>query len=447
MSVLEELARRLAENRVCARALVEEALARAADPAGEGARAFLSLDAAGARDHADHIDRLRRRGRAPSRHAGIPISVMYLFDLAGEVTTAGSVILQAAAPAAIDAPAIARLKAHGFIVLGRTNMTEFAYSGLGLNPHYGTPLCSHDRATGRIPGGSSSGAAISVADGICPVGIGTDTGGSCRIPAAFNGIVGWKPTVGRVPTRGVYPLSASLDSVGPLARSVGDCAIAVAIMADEPAGGLDPLPPPAIRLGVLQSLVLDDLEPPVARDFERALGRLAAAGLRLDAVAFEAVRRFPLINAKGGLGAAEAYAHHAAQIAARRDGYDPRVVNRILHGAAITAAELIDIHRQRAELVGQFHMAAAGFDALVLPTTPLVAPPLAAIASDEDYVRLNMRSLRNTIIGNFLGVCAISLPMSEAGAPPTGLMLMARGGSDRHLLRVAGSVEAALARS
>ena len=212
----------------------------------------------------------------------------------------------------------------------------------------------------------------------------------------------------------------------PLARSVGDCAIADAIMADEPVGGLDPMPPSAIRLGVLQSLVLDDLEPPVARDFERALGRLAAAGLRLDAVAFEAVRRFPLINAKGGLGAAEAYAHHAAQIAARRDGYDPRVVNRILHGAAITAAELIDIHRQRAELIGQFHMAAAGFDALVLPTTPLVAPPLAAIASDEDYVRLNMRSLRNTIIGNFLGVCAISLPMSEAGAPPTGLMLMAR---------------------
>ena len=446
MSVLEDLARRLAENRVSARALVEEALARAADPAGEGARAFLSLDMAGRANMptTSTVCAVAAGTVAPCRHPDLGQGSVRP-RRRGHHRWLGHP--QTAAPAAVDAPAIARLKAQGFIVLGRTNMTEFAYSGLGST-----------RITARRCAAMIAPPAASPADrppvrrsrwptAICPVGIGTDTGGSCRIPAAFNGIVGWKPTVGRVPTRGVYPLSASLDSVGPLARSVGDCAIADAIMADEPAGGLDPLPPPAIRLGVLQSLVLDDLEPPVARDFERALGRLAAAGLRLDAVAFEAVRRFPLINAKGGLGAAEAYAHHAAQIADRRDGYDPRVVNRILHGAAITAAELIDIHRQRAELVGQFHMAAAGFDALVLPTTPLVAPPLAAIASDEDYVRLNMRSLRNTIIGNFLGVCAISLPMSEAGAPPTGLMLMARGGSDRHLLRVAGSVEAALARS
>ena len=178
MSVVESLARQLAENRVSARSLVEEALERALDPAGEGARAFVAIDAEGARETADHLDRLRRRGRAPSPYAGIPISVKDLFDLAGEVTRAGSVVLKEAPPATVDALAIARLKSSGFVVLGRTNMTEFAYSGVGLNPHYGTPLCVHDRATGRIPGGSSSGAAISVADEICAVGIGTDTGGS-----------------------------------------------------------------------------------------------------------------------------------------------------------------------------------------------------------------------------------------------------------------------------
>jgi aspartyl-tRNA(Asn)/glutamyl-tRNA(Gln) amidotransferase subunit A len=445
VSVVESLARQLAENRVSARSLVEEALARAFDPAGEGARSFVAIDAAGARETADHIDRLRRRGRAPSPYAGIPISVKDLFDLAGEVTTAGSVILKEAPPATLDALAIARLKSHGFIVLGRTNMTEFAYSGVGLNPHYGTPLSIHDRATGRIPGGSSSGAAISVADRICALGIGTDTGGSCRIPAAFNGVVGWKPTVGRVPTRGVYPLSTTLDSVGPLARTVTDCFIADAIMADDEVASLETPPPGGMRLGVLRSLVLDDLDPPVAHDFARVLARLAAAGVRIDDVAFEAVTRFAALNAKGGISAAEAHAHHAPMIAARRDAYDPRVVNRILHGAAVTSADLIAIHRARAEMMRQFHMVAEGFDALILPTTPNIAPPISALSSDDDYLRINMRSLRNTIIGNFLGVCAISLPMAAPGEPPTGIMLMAKGGSDRRLFRVARGVEAVLA--
>jgi len=446
VSVVESLARQLAENRVSARSLVEEALTRVLDPGGEGARTFISVDREGAVETADHVDRLRRRGRAPSPFAGIPISVKDLFDLAGEVTRAGSVILKEAPAATVDALAIARLKSCGFIVLGRTNMTEFAYSGVGLNPHYGTPLCVYDRATGRIPGGSSSGAAISVAEGICAIGIGTDTGGSCRIPAAFNGIVGWKPTVGRVPTRGVYPLSATFDSVGPLARTVTDCFIADAIMADDEVVSLGTLPPRGMRLGVLRSLVLDDLDPPVARDFERALTRLAESGVRIDDVTFEAVTRFPALNARGGIGAADAYAHHAPMIAAHRESYDPRVVNRILHGAAITSADLIGIHRARAELTREFQTIAGGFDALILPTTPNIAPPISALASDDANIRLNMRSLRNTIIGNFLGVCAISLPMASPDEPPTGLMLMAKGGSDRRLFQVARGVEAVLAR-
>ncbi len=224
-----------------------------------------------------------------------------------------------------------------------------------------------------------------------------------------------------------------------------DCFIADAIMADEEVVSLEAMAPREMRLGALRSLVLDDLDPPVARDFERALTRLAESGVRIDDVSVEAVKRFPALNAKGGIGAADAYAHHAPMIAARRDAYDPRVVNRILHGAAITSAELIGIHRGRAELMRQFHMIAESFDALILPTTPNIAPPVSALASDDDYIRLNMHSLRNTIIGNFLGVCAISLPMASPGEPPTGLMLMARGGRDRRLFQVACGVEAVLA--
>ncbi len=206
---LAELASELASGKTTARALVEQSLAAIADPSGEGARAFITVDTEGARAAADHIDHLRKRGRAPSRFAGIPFSVKDIFDLAGEVTTAGSKVLQGAAPATADAPAIARLKQRGFIVFGRSNMTEFAYSGVGLNPHYGTPRSAFDRATGRIPGGSSSGAGVSVADGMCALAIGTDTGGSCRIPASYNGIVGYKPSTGRISTAGAFPLSAS----------------------------------------------------------------------------------------------------------------------------------------------------------------------------------------------------------------------------------------------
>ena len=224
-----------------------------------------------------------------------------------------------------------------------------------------------------------------------------------------------------------------------------DCFIADAIMADEEVVGLETPPPRGMRLGVLRSLVLDDLDPPVARDFERALARLAKSGVRIDDVTFEAVTRFAALNAKGGISAAEAHAHHAPMIAGRRDAYDPRVANRILHGAAITSADLIGIHRARAELMRQFRMVTEGFDALVLPTTPNIAPPISALASDDDYLRINMRSLRNTIIGNFLGVCAISLPMASAGEAPTGFMLMAEGGSDRRLFRVARGVESTLA--
>lgn len=230
---LHSLAAALESGKTTARKLVEDSLERIADPAGEGERVFIKVDAGGARTSADFQDGLRKVGRAPSIFSGIPFSVKDLFDLAGEVTTAGSKVLRTAAPATRDAVAIARLKSAGFVVLGRTNMTEFAYFGVGLNPHYGTPRIPFDRSVGRIPGGSSSGAAVAIADQMCALSIGTDTGGSCRIPAAYAGIVGFKPSAQRVPTQGAFPLSSSFDSVGPLANSVACCAAADAIMAGE----------------------------------------------------------------------------------------------------------------------------------------------------------------------------------------------------------------------
>ena len=265
---LDTLADELAAGRTSARALAEAALAKIHDPEGEGARAFIAVDDAAVLANADHMDGLRKRGRAPSRYAGIPFSVKDLFDQAGEVTRAGSMILASAPPAGVDAPAISRLKAMGLVVLGRTNMTEFAYSGVGLNPHYGTPKSVYDRKTGRIPGGSSAGAGVSVGDGMCALAIGSDTGGSCRIPAAFNAIVGYKPSFGRIPTDGVFPLARSLDSVGPLAVSVSSAAIADAIMAGDWDGRIARREASTLRLGIPRHIVLDNLDPEVAAAFD-----------------------------------------------------------------------------------------------------------------------------------------------------------------------------------
>src|SRR5712672_4372866 len=270
MPTLKQIAMRL-ETGEASRALVDQCLERIKDAAGEGPRTFLKVYGEDARMAADAYDALRRHGAAPSLFAGIPISVKDLFDVAGDVTTAGSVALRHAPPATRDATAIARLRAAGFIPIGRTNMTEFAFSGLGINPHYDTPRNAYDRQNGRIPGGSSSGAAVSVTDGMAFGAVGTDTGGSCRIPAALCGIVGFKPTAHRVPTQGAFPLSTSLDSVGPLAATVACCAVLDAVLAGEPAADLPAFPVNGLRLAVPQTMVLDNLEPAVARAFEAAL--------------------------------------------------------------------------------------------------------------------------------------------------------------------------------
>ena len=281
---LAELADDLEGGRTSARKLVDSCLARIADVSGEGARAFIHVDAEAAIEAAEAMDRLREVKAAPSRFAGIPVSIKDLFDIRGQVTRAGSRALDDSAPADADATVVARLRRAGFIVIGRTNMTEFAYSGIGINPHYGTPKGTWRRDVGHVPGGSSSGAAVSVADRMAHGALGTDTGGSCRIPAAYNGIVGFKPTQRRIPLDGAVPLSFSLDSVGPLARSVGCCAVLDAVLANEAIVPLQPRPIDGMRFAVPTTIVLDELDDEVARSFERALETLSRQGARIERI-------------------------------------------------------------------------------------------------------------------------------------------------------------------
>lgn len=444
MPTLAELSRQLADFKVTSRDLVERSLALIADPAGEGARAFTRVDAEGARAAADLVDVQRKRGRQVSPFAGIPFSAKDIFDLVGEVTTAGSKVLINAPPATADATAIARLKDRGMIVIGRTNMTEFAYSGVGLNPHYGTPRSPYDRTTGRIPGGSSAGAAVSVADGMVALGIGTDTGGSCRVPASYCGIVGYKSSHGRVPLTGCSPLSFSFDTIGPLATSVACCAAADSVMAGDWDGVVPERQAKGLRLAVLKDFVLDGLQPEVERDFARTLKALEAAGATVSDMAFPELREIPAINAKGGIVAAEAWATHRARIAAAGDEYDPRVRFRIELAAAISAADYLDYVARRRDMIGMFGRRFEGFDAVLLPTTLNTPPAISELAADKDYVRFNGMSLRNTYVGNFLDGCAISLPMQRRGAAPCGLMAMAPWGHDRSLFGVAGALERVL---
>lgn len=439
---IEDCAGQLASGSTSSRALVEASLAAIADPAGEGARAFLKVNGEAALSAADYHDRQRKDGRAVSRFAGIPFAVKDLFDMAGDVTTAGSALLKTAAPATADATAIARLRARGFIPMGRTNMTEFAYSGVGLNPHYGTPRSPYDRATGRIPGGSSSGAAVSVADGMVPLAIGSDTGGSCRIPASYCGVTGYKPSHGKVPLDGAYPLSFSFDSIGPLANSVACCAAAHAIMAGEGEGETSPRDPAGLRLAVLKDFVLDGLEAPVEAGFQRALTALGKAGVTLTDMAFPELRDIPSINSKGGVVAAEGYHHHRRQIVARGAEYDFRVRTRLILAEGISAAEYLDYFVRRRDMIAALASRFVGVDAVVWPTTLNTPPAIADLKADLDYLRFNAMSLRNTYVGNFLNGCAISIPMHAPGAAPAGFMLFAPWGFDRQLLDAAAGIEA-----
>ena len=442
---LAALADDLEAGRTTARKLVEDCLERIVDPAGEGSRTFIHVDKYAALDAADAMDRLRKANAAPSRFAGIPVSIKDLFDIKGQVTRAGSRALEEdAIPAKADAPAVARLRRAGFVVIGRTNMTEFAFSGIGINPHYGTPKGAWQRSVGHIPGGSSSGAAVSIVDRMAYGALGTDTGGSCRIPAAYNGIVGYKPTQSRVPLEGGVPLSFTLDSFGPLANTVQCCATLDAVLADEPIPAVRQRPIRGMHLAVPTTVALDDLNDSIAKRFERALETLSRAGAHIERIEMPEFLDVGVMNAKGGFAAAESYAWHRYLLTSKGDIYDPRVSMRILRGEGVSAADYIDLVTARRSLIARAATRLAAYDALVMPTTANTPPRIADLADDKAFTVANLRSLRNCSLINMIDGCAISIPANREGEVPVGLMLAASGGADRRIFELAAGMEAAI---
>jgi len=427
-----------------ARERLEAALSRINDPAGEGSRACLTVYRDAARAAADAADARAKSGISLGPLDGAILSIKDLFDVAGEVTRAGSKILaEEGELAKSDAPIVQRLRAAGAVIVAKTNMTEFAYSGVGANPHFGTPGNPADRA--RIPGGSSSGGAVAVADNMCDISIGSDTGGSTRIPAALCGIVGFKPSRQRVPTQGAFPLSFTLDSIGPMARSVQDCANADAVMATETLAALDPAPLANLRLGIAQGLPLDRLDDSVGKRFAAALDRLEKGGVRLSAEKLPLLDQMAELNAKGGVLPAEALAIHHDRLMRRADAIDPNVRVRLERAEKVAAADYIEMTRARSNLVRAMDARLADIDVLAMPTTPIEAPLMAEVTAPDDFARRNAMLLRNTSMWNFFDCCAISLPLPSERGLPVGLMLVVRNGYDYRLFRIARAVERLLA--
>lgn len=379
--------------------------------------------------------------------AGLAVSIKDLFDVGGQVTTAGSTILADQPPAARDCPAVARLKAAGGIVIGRTNMVEFAFSGVGVNPHFGTPANAAATDVPRIPGGSSSGAAVSVATGAAWVGLGSDTGGSIRIPAALNGIVGFKNTARLVPTTGAIPLSTTLDTVCALTRSARDAALVHSILSSRVVVR-SAAPVAAYRLAVVKRLMQDDLDPVVDAAFNRTLSQLRHAGARIDEIDLPELADLPSIQSTGGLSAAESHAWHRHLIQKDAAAYDPRVLVRIQRGASMTASDYIDLQRARADWISRTLTRLQAYDAILSPTVPIVAPPLSAVAPgaerDAEFFRINTLLLRNPSVVNMLDGCAISIPCHRDDEMPVGLMIWAGAMSDDTVLNIACQVETLL---
>ena len=443
MWTVAQLGADLAAGRTSSRELVELALARIGERSGEGSRAFLKVYAESAHADADAADRLRKAGVRRSAVDGLPVSLKDLFDVAGDVTRAGSRVFEKLASQ--DAGAVARLRAAGAVFIGRTNMVEFAFGGVGLNPHYGTPRNPFDRKTGRVPGGSSSGAAVAQADGMCVMALGSDTRGSIRGPAALCGLVGWKPTAARVPRDGAFPLSFTLDSVGPLVNSVACAAAYDAVLSGEPESRLD-LDVKGLRLLLPRSSALEDLDKGVGAAFETSLSRLSQAGALITERPVPAFDRQGEYFKGGGYAGAEAYHIHRA-LEERIAEYDPRVGKRVLLGKSLSASDYLALGDLRAAYVREIGALAAPFDAIVMPTVPCIAPTIAeADASDDDYFRWNMRILRNNGLINFLDGCAASVPCHEPGRAPVGMMVCGTAGTDRHTLAAAAAIERALAR-
>lgn len=434
---LQSISRDIASGKITRSAVVDAALTRAADPGGIGSLVFTRLNAKEARSTGQQQDEAAHAGAL----SGIPISIKDLFDVRGEVTTAGSTVLARAKPAAQDAIAIARLKQAGAIVVGRTNMTEFAFSGVGLNPHYGTPPNPYERSKRLLPGGSSSGAAVSVSDGMAVAALGTDTGGSIRIPAALCGLTGFKPTQSRIPMDGMFPLSPTLDSVGVIAPTVRCCHAVDAVLSNNPASTLQPVALRNAVLAVPQNYFLDEMDVQVAQAFERTLSQLSRAGARIIEIDLPEISAIKMVNANGGFAAAEAYKIHS-DLNLNMERYDPLVRERILRGKNISTDVYAEMVKQRHTIIKSYAQMKDDFDAMLSPTVPIVAPPVSSLeASVEEYRRINLLLLRNPSIANFLDLCAISLPCHRQKEAPVGLMVTGWHGADDHLLSLALGIE------
>ncbi|TIL29794.1 amidase [Mesorhizobium sp.] len=407
---------------------------------------FVKLYPEAARAAADAADARRRAGVTIGPLDGTILSIKDLFDVAGEPTTAGSLLLSTAAPALRDAVIVRRLRQAGAVIFGKTNMTEFAFTAIGVNPHYGTPGNAID--TGRIAGGSSSGAGVSVAEGTSEISIGSDTGGSVRIPASLNGVVGFKPTARRVPCDGVFPLSATLDSIGPLARTVAECAAADVVMAGEEPVALVSLPLAGLRIGVPRGVLFEQTEEEVSAAFDRCVRTVELAGARLaDLSIDDLLADLRAVTKQASIAAMEGAEVHADWLATgATTPVDPRVSEPLSRAAAVPATAYIRAIRRRTALVAAMDERLASIDVLALPTTPVTAPTIVSMTSDEVLCeRTEGLLLRNTQVANQFDLCAISLPMPGM-ARPAGLMLVARHGDDHRLLRIAAEVEALLGR-
>jgi len=444
MTSLRALSEALKSTEITSCELIDDALARAR----KSDSVFIQLNE-GLSSLAKLIDRAREKHEPVPALAGIPIALKDLFNVRNERTLAGSVARKGfAQPEAKDAEVITPLREAGLLFLGRTNMSEFAFSGIGKNPHYGTPLSIWDRQTGRLPGGSSSGSAVSVAEGIVVASLGSDTAGSCRVPAAFNGVVGVKPSYGRMSLEGIFPLSPTSDAPGPIASDVDSCYILDQLMAGRWLAS-DSLPilavrdPHTLKFVVPEAEVLDDLDTEVRLAFERALDYLREAGVHIRSEKMPVLDTSIDLFYNKAIVMYEAYQHHQEWLEQYGDAYDPFVLPRILAGKTISDDEQQDRYRAKAELVKSFnhHYLQLEADALLYPTTPCVPPAISETDDPDDARRVNLRCLRNTVTVNYFDGCSISLPCHRNREAPVGLMVSSINGDDENLYSVAAAIE------
>lgn len=439
---VKALRRQLDRGEITSKQLLEAALNRIEAAPDQGQRIFTRVYTDTAQASAQAQDLLLDAMPPLSPAAGIPVSIKDLFDVKGEETLSASPVRNPGGPSQSDALVVTRLRAAGAVIVGRTNMTAYAFSGVGRNLHHGTPGNPHDES--RIPGGSSSGTAVSVGAGMVTAGIGSDTGGSVRTPAALCGLVGFKPTQRRIPMQGVRPLSWSLDSIGPIATTVDCCHIFDQIMAGEPPAELAPAAVEGLRIGVPDRVALDDLEPEVATAFEQSLAALSRHGAKVHEIKLTEVDEMFELGGVSRIIIAEAYTSLRREIDEIRSATESVLGERLAAGADISAADYIETMRSRAQLIESISRTLTPIDVLAMPTVPLLAPTIDSLEESEEFLRANRLLIRNTSIANFFDLCSISLPAKTEGVLPVSFMLTAPAMHDKRLLSIAKAVENAL---